>query len=268
MIAASRALPFFQIDTFTTETFSGNPAAVCPLEQWLPDELMQQIAAENNLSETAFLVKNGDGYEIRWFTPTCEVSLCGHATLASAFVLNRFLEPGLKEVHFKSLSGPLSVSVVGDQLILNFPAYMLERCSNHQWPFSTVKSDELFYGKINDADAYVAVLQNAQAVQDFSPVFADLERQRSDLIITAKGDDVDFVSRLFAPWAGIPEDPVTGSAHCLLVPFWAARLGKRSLTARQLSQRGGNLFCEHKGDRVAIGGHAVLTIKGEFFLRL
>lgn len=256
-------LPFFQVDAFTQRQFSGNPAAVCPLETWLPDELMQRIATENNLSETAFFVKNGDHYDIRWFSPACEIALCGHATLASAFVLTRYLQPGLEQIRFQSQSGPLAVAVEGERLVLDFPAYALESCTQEQWPFSSVKGEEYFYGRGDGSGAYVAVLQDIEAVKSFSPNFADLERTRSDLIVTAKGRSVDFVSRLFAPWAGIPEDPVTGSAHCLLVPFWAARLGKNKLSARQESQRGGELFCEHRGNRVNIAGHAVLVIKGE-----
>lgn len=256
-------LPFFQVDAFTHRQFSGNPAAVCPLKDWLPDDLMQRIASENNLSETAFFVKNGEHYDIRWFSPACEIALCGHATLASAFVITQHLQPGLAEIRFQSQSGPLTVAVEGERFVLDFPAYSLKPCTKEQWPFTSVKSEEYLYGRGDGSGAYVAVLQNTAAVKNFSPDFADLERMRSDLIVTAKGHDVDFVSRLFAPWAGIPEDPVTGSAHCLLVPFWAARLGKSKLSARQESQRSGELFCEHRGNRVSIGGHAVLVIKGE-----
>ena len=253
----------YVVDAFTDKIFSGNPAAVCVSSAWLPDRLMQQIAAENNLSETAFVVREAEGYHIRWFTPGGEVDLCGHATLASAFVLSRFVEKDAKVFHFQSQSGPLSVRIKGDLLELDFPARMPEAV-----PF-TLKMREAVNGL--DALAFqsrdlMLVLENEADVENFEPdqrLIAALPGM--GLIITAPSKTFDFVSRAFFPKDKIPEDPVTGSAHCNLIPYWAGRLGKNRLTARQASARGGILYCEHRGERVRIAGHAALYSEAEIF---
>jgi PhzF family phenazine biosynthesis protein len=256
-------LPLYQIDAFTDRAFAGNPAAVVPLAEWLPDDLMQRIAAEMNLAETAFFVAEGNGYRLRWFTPSVEVPLCGHATLASAFVLTRFLKPQVNEIRFESKSGPLFVRRLDEKLELDFPA----------WPV-TPKNDVALTDRIAaaigqrpvelaESFAYVARLSDAAAVKSVSPDFAAMKGLDKDLIVTAAGTGgVDFVSRFFAPLYGIPEDPVTGSTHCALAPFWAARLGKRSFHARQVSSRGGDLWVSLEGERVKIAGHAVCVLTG------
>ena len=249
-------LQCYTLDAFTDRVFGGNPAAVCPLERWLDDELMQKIAAENNLSETAFFVPDGQGYHIRWFTPVCEVELCGHATLASAYVIFNFFAPEKTELQFRALAGQLRVTHEGDLLSLDFPARPPKLIDAPAELVASLGSEpkEMWL-----ADDYVAVFEAADAVRTLSPDFPQMARYNMfGLIATAPGEDCDFVSRFFAPRKGINEDSVTGCAHCTLIPFWAERLGKTTLFARQISQRGGELFCEHRGDRVTISGRVAL----------
>jgi PhzF family phenazine biosynthesis protein len=256
-------IPLYQVDAFTSRLFGGNPAAVCPLSEWLPEATMQAIAAENNLAETAFFVPQGDGYLLRWFTPAVEVELCGHATLASGHVVTRILAPERRSVTFDTLkAGPLVVTRDGDLLAMDFPA----------WPPEDKSADPRVLAALGagPAESFVArgrtlaVYDRAEDVAALRPDFAAMHRvEGADAIATAPGrDGVDFVSRYFAPNSGVDEDPVTGSAHCVLTPYWAARLGKERLTARQISARGGELTCTLRGDRVTIAGHAVLYLEG------
>ncbi len=258
-------LPIFQVDAFTKEVFRGNPAAVCPLENWLEAELMQRIALENNLSETAFFVKKDDSYEIRWFTPTFEIDLCGHATLASAFVIFECLKLETEIINFHSpKSGKLSVEKNGDLLVLDFPSRPPVACEE---PLGLIEAIGKQPKEILKSRDYFLVYENEQEVLDINPNFAEiLKIPTHAVIVTAKGETCDFVSRFFAPEVGVFEDPVTGSAHCNLIPYWAEKLGKTELLARQISARGGELFCELQGDRVKIGGNAVLYLKGEIFI--
>lgn len=258
-------LTIYQVDAFTNEVFKGNPAAVCPLENWLETELMQKIALENNLSETAFFVKKDDVYEIRWFTPTYEIDLCGHATLASAFVIFEVLKAETELVKFHShKSGELLVEKNGDRLTLDFPSRPV---SPIEIPEGLVEAIGKEPKEVLKARDYFLVYENEQEILDISPNFSRLlEVGGHGFIVTAKGENSDFVSRFFAPEVGVFEDPVTGSAHCNLIPFWAERLGKTEMFARQVSARSGELFCELKGDRVKIGGNAVLYLKGEIYL--
>jgi predicted PhzF superfamily epimerase YddE/YHI9 len=254
-------IPIFQVDAFADRPFAGNPAAVCPLESWLPPALMQAIAQENNLSETAFLVRGGTGWDIRWFTPEMEVDLCGHATLASAWVVLERLDPGRSEVTFGSPSGPLRVErAAGGTLRMRFP----------RRPGRPIEPPELLVRAVGRrpretllARDVMAVLETEEEVRALDPDLAAVGGLEAlGLIVTAPGREVDFVSRFFVPQAGIAEDPVTGSAHCTLVPYWSARLGKRTLEARQVSRRGGALRCEDLGDAVTIAGRAVLFLEG------
>ena len=256
-------IAIYQVDAFTNERFKGNPAAVCPLDSWLPDAVMQNIAAENNLAETAFVVPTGDRYEIRWFTPTVEVDLCGHATLASASVL--FNELGFvgDQIKFHSpRSGPLSVTKNGSVLALNFPVDTITELPilpEHSVGLSqtprTVFKDKTDYLFVYRSEAEILALQ-----PDFEALKAHPVR---GIIVTAPGETTDFVSRFFGPACGVNEDPVTGSAHTTLTPYWSSVLGKTELTARQLSQRTGDLTCKLLGDRVEIAGEAVLYLRGE-----
>ncbi len=254
-------IPIYQVDAFTDRLFAGNPAAICPLDSWLPDAAMQAIAAENNLAETAFFVREGDGFLLRWFTPEVEVDLCGHATLASAHVLFQVLEPGRTSVTFHTLkAGVLHVIRDGDYLAMDFP-------SRPGKPVGPMPELGAALGKtpveILKARDVMAVFDKAWDVADMKPNFQALISIGAGVIVTAPGENgVDFVSRFFAPAFGIPEDPVTGSAHCTLTPYWAARLGKTKLEARQLSKRGGALTCTLKGDRVSLAGRAVLYLEG------
>ena len=250
------------VDAFTKRVFHGNPAAVCVMEAWLSDELMQQIAIENNLSETAFVVREGERYHIRWFTPGAEVDLCGHATLATSFVLTRFFDPQAEELVFTSLSGELRVRKADELLELDFPSRMPRPV-----PFTT-QMRQLVHGL--PAQAYVdrdliLVLEDEQSVRDYIPDYAAISALEGELglFITAPSRTYDFVSRTFFPKLKINEDPVCGSAHCNLIPYWAKRLGKTKMTAYQASPRGGVLYCEDRGDRVSIGGHAVLYSEAE-----
>ncbi len=253
----------YQIDAFTNKVFSGNPAAVCILEQWIDESLMYNIAAENNLAETAFVVKNEDQYEIRWFTPTIEVDLCGHATLASAFVLFEYYGESGKIDFFSSRSGTLVVGKSEDgQLTLDFPSDNLEEVLQTERLSEAIGKGPLkaFKGSTD----YMLVYTNQNEIINIKPDFRALsDVDARGVIVTAPGDNVDFVSRWFGPNSGIDEDPVTGSAHTTLTPYWSKELGKTTLTARQLSKRGGDLTCEYLGDRVKISGHAVLYLVGE-----
>ena len=258
-------LPLYQVDAFTDRPFAGNPAAVCPLEAPIPEALMQDIAAENNLSETAFFHPQGDAFSLRWFTPTTEVDLCGHATLASAFVLMTELEPARTEVTFRTRSGTLSVQRRDDQLVMDFPAYP-PAPADAETRARVAEALRVQPAEVIRARSLFAVLESAAAVRAFTPDFGALSRLPTTIGITAAGTDeqrpVDFVARYFAPTFGVNEDPVTGSAYCTLAPYWAARLGKPEMRARQVSRRGGELSCALAGDRVQIGGKARLVITG------
>ena len=253
-------IPIYTLDAFTGRVFHGNPAAVCPLAVWLPDETLQAIAAENNLSETAFFVETKSGYDIRWFTPKQEVDLCGHATLASAHVVLNFLKPGLSSVKFSSKSGVLKVARAGELLALDFPTRIPKPCPP---PHGLLEGLGKPPEKTFVSRDVMAVYEDEGDVKTLAPDFARLaEVNAFAIIVTAPGQDVDFVSRFFAPRAGIAEDPVTGSSHCTLIPYWAKRLGKKRLRALQLSPRGGELFCELRGERVSIAGRTVLYLEG------
>ena len=252
-------LPLFQIDAFAERVFQGNPAAVCPLEAWLPEALMQAIAAENNLSETAFCVPEGEGYGLRWFTPLKEIDLCGHATLATAHVLFEHLGFAGAEIVFSTRSGALRVTRAGDRLAMDFPAKAVEPCAA---PGALIEGLGRAPLKVYGGRDYLAVFADAAEVRALTPDPRRLaELDRHGVIVTAPGGaedgDVDFVSRFFVPKFGVDEDPVTGSAHCSLTPFWAARLGKATLEARQVSRRGGRLQCTLAGERVILRGRAV-----------
>ncbi len=258
-------LPFHQIDAFATRPFEGNPAAVMPLEAWLPDDLMQRIAAENNLSETAFLVKEPTGWRIRWFTTVTEVDLCGHATLASAWLILHELEPGAARVAFQSRSGPLAVDREGDELVLDFPSRPGRPAP--ELLDAVAAALGLRPVEVRLARDLVAVLEDEDAVRGLVPDYGAMAALPGmGTVVTAPGRVHDVVSRCFFPGDGVPEDPVTGSAHCTLIPYWAARLGRTRLRAWQASARGGGLACELAGDRVRIGGRAVKVLEGHFLL--
>jgi len=255
-------LPIFQIDAFTSRRFGGNPAAVVILhEAWLADELLQAIAAENNLSETAFVLARSQPLSLRWFTPKIEVDLCGHATLASAYVLLKYYFPAQNQVKFATRSGELNVTRRGSQLAMDFPARPGERVPVSEQMVAALgaKPTEAYLAR--DLLTVFSVESEVAALKPNIELVAALDAFA--VIASAKGDQVDFVSRFFAPRAGVPEDPVTGSAHCTLVPYWAGRLGKQVLIARQLSARGGELTCEMNGRRVLIAGDAVEYLRGE-----
>lgn len=260
-------LAIFQIDAFASAVFKGNPAAVVPLESWLPDAMLQAIAAENNLAETAFFVREDGGWALRWFTPVVEVDLCGHATLATAHLIFNRLAPGLTKARFSSRSGVLEVNKQGELLALDFPSRPAARVDDDgslgkalgRKPAEVWKSGEIPVGVFETASEVMALKPDMAALSALD-AFA--------VIVTAPGNEVgvDFVSRFFAPTKGIPEDPVTGSAHCTLIPFWAKRLGKTKLLARQVSARGGELTCEDRGERVSIAGRAVLYLEGSIYI--
>ena len=254
-------IPIYQVDAFTGELFAGNPAAVCVLESWLDDALLQSIAAENNLSETAFLVRGGDRFELRWHTPVVEVALCGHATLASGFVVLSELEPGWDAVTFGTRqAGDLLVARDAERLRMSLPAAPPRAVER---PAGLVDALGLEPVAVLESRKLMVVLESEAQVAALSPDLVWVARATEDgLIATAPGDRVDFVSRYFAPGAGIDEDPVTGSAHCVLAPYWAERLGRSRLEARQISTRGGDLGCEVHGDRVHLIGQAVLYLRG------
>ncbi|MCZ6568969.1 MAG: PhzF family phenazine biosynthesis protein [Deltaproteobacteria bacterium] len=254
-------VPIWQVDAFASEPFGGNPAAVCMLDQWLPDPLLQAIAAENNLSETAFVVRGENGYELRWMTPTVEVDLCGHATLAAGFVLLREWERDSGRVRFATRSGPVEVLRDDDRYVLDFPSRPPEPCEAPERLAETLGGEpqEVQHAAGN----HLALFADTQQVADLRPDFVLMMALPSfGVIATAPGDDVDFVSRYFAPKAGVPEDPVTGSTHTTLTPYWARKLDKPKLRARQISRRGGELFLEDCGERVRIGGYAALYLEG------
>jgi PhzF family phenazine biosynthesis protein len=260
-------LPIYQVDAFTSKLFGGNPAAVVPLERWLDDETLQNIAAENNLSETAFFVKEGNHYHIRWMTPVNEVPLCGHATLASAFVIFNFIEKEIEQIKFTSKSGELIVERNEDLLELNFPSNkphcievgdVIKKCFDRN-PLEVLVNG-FYILIIFDSEDYIRTVKpNFELVKSI---------HNHGVIISAKGNDVDFVSRMFAPNEGINEDPATGSSHTVLVPYWSEKLGKKKFRALQVSKRGGELYCEGLGDRVKISGKAVLYSMGNLFLGL
>ena len=251
----------YQVDAFTDKIFGGNPAAVCPLTEWLPDREMQQIAMENNLSETAFIKKESDGYMIRWFAPEMEIDLCGHATLAAAHVLFNHLNFGEELVSFTYAKGKLAVTKENDKLSMDFPAMKYKKVEASNLLKRALGKEPM---EVYQARDIMAVFDNEKEVAEVLPDFSKLkELEALGLIVTARGENVDFVSRFFAPRAGICEDPVTGSAHCMLIPYWAGKLGKDQLHAVQLSKRRGELFCEHKGERVNIAGRAVTYMTGE-----
>ena len=253
-------IQLFQVDTFTTNLFSGNPAAVCPLNQWLSDLQMQSIAAENNLSETAFFVDQCSHYELRWFTPTTEVDLCGHATLASAFVVLNYMKTFKNLVRFKTKSGLLLVKRNGKIFSMDFPCRWPKLCDS---PKGLIEALGRKPSNVYVSRDYMAVFNSEDDIVAIEPDMDLLKKlDRLGVIITAVGKRADFVSRFFAPKAGILEDPVTGSSHCTLVPFWSKQLCKTKLHAFQLSKRKGELICEHLGNRVRISGTAVLYLKG------
>lgn len=256
-------LKLYQVDAFTDKTFEGNPAAVCPLTEWLPDEVMQNIALENNLSETAFYVKKENGYELRWFTPTIEVDLCGHATLATAHVLFNHENHIGDEISFHSpRSGKLTVKRNKHSLTLNFPADSLQKIN---WPAELHQAFnyipvEAYQGKTD----YLLVFKNEEEIKNLKPNLSEIARWKvRGVIVTAKGNEADFVSRFFAPQVGVDEDPVTGSAHTSLTPYWSEKLGKKEMNAIQLSARKGTLTCLLEGTRVHISGKAVTYLIGE-----
>jgi len=254
-------LTLYQVDAFTNRVFGGNPAAICLLDDWLDDTLLQSIALENNLSETAYLVPADGHYDLRWFTPAAEIDLCGHATLASAYVIFEFVNPKSRKVEFETKSGRLGVAREGDVLTMDFPSRPPKPIppSEEIDRILGVTSTELLQSR-----DILVVLENEEQVRALRPDLMALS-QRDDIfavIVTAPGRSCDFVSRFFAPREGIPEDPVTGSAHCTLIPYWSKRLGKKELLAHQVSARGGELYCVDRGERVWIGGKAALYMKG------
>ncbi|AKS42559.1 PhzF family phenazine biosynthesis protein [Wenzhouxiangella marina] len=253
-------LKLFQVDAFADRLFEGNPAAVVPLEAWLPDGVMQAIAMENNLSETAFFVREGEAYQLRWFTPEAEVDLCGHATLASAHVLFEHLGYSEPVIRFLSRSGELTVEKGEQGLTLDFPAIKPEPMEMLPEIVEGLGAEPV---ALLGAPDYVAVFESEEQVRGLEPDFAVLKRlDRRGVLATAPGKAFDFVSRCFFPKLQVDEDPVTGSAHCKLVPYWAERLGKTELIARQASKRGGTLLCELAGDRVRLTGRAVEYLRG------
>jgi PhzF family phenazine biosynthesis protein len=257
-------VPIFQLDAFTNRRFAGNPAAVIPLPAFLPDETLQAIAQENNLAETAYLVRSGGDYQLRWFTPGTEVPLCGHATLASAAVVMERLDPGRSQVVFHSASGPLTVQKNGAGYVMDFPARPSVVIPS---PVGLAEALGVEPVEVTENDFnYMAVLKDEKTLRAVDPdMDAVIRIGKPGLIITAKSDDphYDFVSRYFAPGKGIPEDPVTGSAHCMLAPHWAKRLGKTEFTAFQASPRGGRVLCRLRGDRIELEGECVFYLEGE-----
>ncbi len=257
-------MKYFVADAFTSERFKGNPAGVCILDEWPDDDVMQNIAFENNLAETAFVVPREDYYDLRWFTPEEEIDLCGHATLASAFILMNFIDQSTSEIEFHTQSGILSVKKKEDLYEMDFPSrkpYKIDVSPIIQEAIGVAPLE------VYQSRDLLVLLQTETQVKTLAPDFEQMKKIPGcfAVIVTAKGDEVDFVSRFFAPGAGIPEDPVTGSSHSTLIPFWAERLGKDKMTARQLSRRGGTLYCENLNERVKISGNAVLYSKGEIF---
>jgi predicted PhzF superfamily epimerase YddE/YHI9 len=257
-------LPVYQVDAFSGQVFAGNPAAICPLQTWLPDAQMQSIAAENNLAETAFFVPNGKGYKLRWFTPAVEVDLCGHATLASAFVIMNDLTPGESSVSFETKSGTLTVTRDGDLYAMDFPARPPGACEPYPGLLEALGGEP---EAVLAARDYFVVYGSEDELRALKPDMRGLMNiDRFAVIATAPGLKSDFVSRFFAPAKGVPEDSVTGSSHCTLIPYWSKRLGKKKLHAYQVSPRGGELWCEDRGERVTISGKAARFLEGTIFL--
>lgn len=255
-------LDLYQIDAFASKCFEGNPAAICPLEEWLTDDVLQSIAAENNLSETAFFVPNGEGFDLRWFTPTNEVKLCGHATLATAFTLFELLDYQSEKIEFSTKSGILTVSRDGEYLEMNFPAQVPVACDTPGQVSAAFAAEPSQCLKNEDL---IVVFDSEDLVRNADPEMSLLEDvDCRGIVITSQAKDYDFIARFFAPRFGIPEDPVTGSAFTQLVPYWAQRLDKTSFRARQVSARGGDVRCELQGDRVVIAGKAVKFLQGWF----
>lgn len=261
-------IKIYQADAFTDRLFSGNPAAVCIMDSWIADDLMQSIASENNLPETAFLVANGQDFDIRWFAPTAEVDLCGHATLASAYVLFNLLDYSGPVIRFHShRSGWLSVEKKADMLFLDFPTDTLSELTREESALLEKCIGMRPSGSYKGKTDYLAVLDNESLVKDLRPDLGEITKLKArGLIVTSKGDHADFVSRFFAPQIGIDEDPVTGSAHTSLLPLWSEKTGKTKMIAHQLSKRGGHLACEFKNDRCMIGGKVQLYLTGEIHL--
>jgi len=257
-------LRLYQVDAFTGRLFGGNPAAVVPLDSWLADETMQAIGRENNLSETAFLVPQDSGFHLRWFTPEVEVKLCGHATLASAFVLFTETEPDRNEVSFETLSGTLSVTRADDRLSMEFPRWALDRIEDIPAALlDGIGLDPLEVLMVDSGDNLFAVVENESIVRSIEPDFRALASLHpAGVVVTAPGDESDCVCRYFAPSYGIPEDPGTGSIHCGLAPYWSARLDKTTIYSRQASARGAEFFCEAHSDRTVISGQAVKYLEG------
>ncbi len=258
-------IKIYQVDAFTSKVFKGNSAAVCPLDKWIDEDLMQKIAMENNLAETAFYVKKNDIFEIRWFTPKAEIDLAGHPTLATSFVIFEILQYDRNEIHFHSMhSGDLFVRKENDLFVMNFPSRKPERIESFEKLDKGLKIKPLEVLKSRDI---LAIFKNEQEILAVQPDFSILaECSTHGVIISARGNNCDFVSRFFAPKLGINEDPVTGSAHATLIPYWAEKLNKNELHAFQLSERTGELFCKNLGDRVEIAGKAVLFMEGEIIL--
>lgn len=259
-------MTLYQVDAFTDKLFGGNPAAVIPLDKWIPDELMQKLALENNLSETVFFVpsnQQGIDYDIRWFTPVSEINLCGHATLASAFVLYTILNFKNEKLVFHSKSGKLEIVRKGDLFVMDFPSWKPEEVFKYPGNLRKALGVDEILGIYKKRDMMV-LLKKEDDVRNAKPDFSAIKKWEEKVIITAPGnDDVDFVSRFFGPSVGVDEDPVTGSAHSQLIPFWSEKLGKKKFHAKQLSARGGELWCEQIGDRVSIAGKCVFYMKGE-----
>jgi PhzF family phenazine biosynthesis protein len=259
-------LTIYQVDAFAEKVFKGNPAAVIPLNDWIDDSLMQQIAMENNLSETVFFVKTDTGYHIRWFTPEYEIDLCGHATLASAYIIKNFIDPPVQEIHFTTQkAGVLKATAKDGLYTLDFPARMPEACDVPENLLASIGTKAIV--EVLQSRDYFVVLPNEEAVRNVEPDYSIMkELDTIGVIVTAKGHEADVASRCFYPGAGIPEDPVTGSAHCNVVPYWSEKLGKKKLFCQQLSPRGGDLQCELAGDRVLMSGKCVLYMQGEINL--
>ncbi len=254
-------ISLYQIDAFASELFEGNPAAVCPLDEWLPDEIMQSVAEENNLSETAFFVPKGHEYHIRWFTPASEVALCGHATLASAYVLFNILGYQEDKIVFDSKSGILTVAKADEQLVMDFPAQPPVLCDI---PKEIIKAFDIAPVECLKSEDYVVVFEREIDIETANPDFEQLKKlDLRGVIITAKSASYDFVARFFAPKYGVPEDPVTGSAYTQLAPYWVSEIGQKKFSAKQISSRGGELTCEMVGDRVFISGKAIKYLEGK-----
>ena len=255
-------MQIYQVDAFAEKIFTGNPAAVIPLKEWISDELMQDIAIENNLSETAYFVKNENGYHIRWFTPDFEIDLCGHATLASAFVIKKYLEPEIEVINFSTQKvGSLKVICMDGMFTLDFPARVPQPCNPPNELFPSLGIDHAV--EVLKSRDYFVVVEDEDALLSVKPDY-NFMRQLDTIgvIVTAKGKSAEIVSRCFYPGIAFQEDPVTGSAHCNIIPYWSEKLGKNKFLAKQLSKRGGDIWCELKGDRVLIGGKAVEYMKG------